>query len=140
MASVIGLRVNRRHSERDRPSSRVPAVTTGGASMCEGNSILGFRSSLSPFPHLMAKLEAFVHELRASGMVRAIIVNGSFVTNKEAPNDIDLLIVLPAGHDFRADLTPTQYRIVVRRRVKRVYGVVVEEDSADYAALIRRAP
>ena len=88
----------------------------------------------------MAKLETFVDELRASGMVRAIIVNGSFVTNKEAPNDIDLLIVLRTGHDFRADLTPTQYRVVDRRRIRRVYGLdvfVVEEHSADYAALIR---
>lgn len=91
-------------------------------------------------PRLMEKLEAFVDELRAAEIVRAIIVDGSFVTNKESPNDIDLLIVLPAGHDFRADLTPVQYRVVDRRRIRRVYGLdvfAVEEDSSNYAALIR---
>jgi hypothetical protein len=91
-------------------------------------------------PRLMEKLKAFVDELRAAGMVRAIIVDDSFVTNIESPNDIDLLIVLPAGHDFRVDLTPVQYRVVDRPRIRRVYGLdvfVVEEDSSDYAALIR---
>lgn len=91
-------------------------------------------------PRLMRQLEAFLAEVKASGIVKAVIVNGSFVTSKEAPNDVDLLLVLPAGHDFRADLGPPQYMVVNRRRVRRVYGLdvfVVQEDSADYAALMR---
>jgi hypothetical protein len=91
-------------------------------------------------PRLMQQLEAFLHEVRASGIVRAIVVDGSFVTSKEAPNDIDLLLVLPSGHDFGADLGPAQYKVVDRRRVRRLYGLdifVVENDSADYAALVR---
>jgi hypothetical protein len=89
---------------------------------------------------LMQKLESFLQELRSAGIVRALIVDGSFVTTKMAPNDIDLLIVLPTGHDFRADLPLAQYKVVDSRRVKRVYGLdvfVVEEGSADYAALIQ---
>jgi len=88
----------------------------------------------------MRLLEAFLAEVKASGIVRAVIVNGSFVTGQEAPNDVDLLLVLSAGHDFRADLGPAQYMVVNRRRVRRVYGLdifVVQEDSADYAALVR---
>lgn len=89
-------------------------------------------------PRLMQALDAFMQELRSAAIIRAIIVDGSFVTSKEAPNDIDLLLVLPTGHDFAADLSPAQYRVVDRRRVKRVYKLdifVVEEASADYAAL-----
>ena len=91
-------------------------------------------------PRLMRQFEAFLAEVRASGIVKAVIVNGSFVTCKEVPNDVDLLLVLPVGHDFGADLGPAQYMVVNRRRVKRVYGLdvfVVQEDSADYAALVQ---
>jgi len=87
----------------------------------------------------MEKLEAFLAEVRASRIVRAIVVDGSFVTSQEKPNDIDLLLVLPMGHAFRADLSPVQYIIIDRRRVTRKYKLdvfVVEDHSADYAALV----
>jgi len=89
---------------------------------------------------LMEKFRAFVAELRSAGIVRAIIVNGSFTTKVAVPNDIDLLVVLAPGHDFRADLTPSQYLVMDRRRVRRAYGLdvfVVEENSADFVALVR---
>jgi len=88
----------------------------------------------------MEKFRAFVAELRSAGIVRAIIVNGSFTTKVAVPNDIDLLVVLAPGHDFRADLTPSQYLVMDRRRVRRAYGLdvfVVEENSADFVALVR---
>jgi len=89
---------------------------------------------------LFQRLEAFAAECGRSGIVRALILNGSFVTSKADPNDIDLLVVLPAGHDFRADLGPSSYNVVDRKRVRRVFGFdvfVVEDESADYAALTR---
>jgi len=88
----------------------------------------------------MRAFDSFLAEARAVGIVRALIVNGSFVTAKAAPNDVDLLLVLPTGHDFHADLGLAQYNVVDRQRVRRVYGFdvfVAEENSADYAALIR---
>ncbi len=91
-------------------------------------------------PRLMQQLGAFLVEVRASGIVRGVIVNGSFVTSKPAPNDIDLLLVLPIGHDFHSDLGPAQYRVLDHRRVRRAYGLdvfIVEDDSADYTALVR---
>jgi len=91
-------------------------------------------------PLLMQRLKSFLTEVRAAHVVRAIVVNGSFVTTVAAPNDLDILLVLPQGHDFRADLTPSQYLVVDRRRVRRVYGLdafVVEDDSTDFAALVR---
>jgi len=91
-------------------------------------------------PRLMKSLEAFLEEVRASRIVGAVIINGSFVTSQAAPNDIDMLLVLRAGHNFAEDLTAAQYRVVDCRRVRRTYGLdafVVEEDSEDYEALVR---
>ncbi len=71
---------------------------------------------------LFQKLETFLSEANSARLLRAVVVNGSFVTGKPLPNDIDLLLVLPAGHDFKADLGPAQYNLVDRPRVKQVYG------------------
>jgi hypothetical protein len=71
---------------------------------------------------LFERLETFVREAMASGLVAAIIVDGSFVTAKDAPNDIDLILILRAGHDFNAPLRPLEYNIVSRRRVSRTFG------------------
>ena len=91
-------------------------------------------------PRLCQRLESFLAEVKAAGIVRALVINGSFVTGKPDPNDIDLLLVLPFGHDFRADFELAQYNVLDRGRVRRVYGFdvfVAEEDSAKYADLIR---
>lgn len=91
-------------------------------------------------PRLMQQLEAYILEVRAARLIRAVLINGSFVTGKPAPNDIDLLLALPHGHDFKGDLGPAQYMVVDSRRVRRVYGLdilVAEEGSAGYAALVR---
>ncbi len=45
-------------------------------------------------PRLFEKLAELVKETTSTGLVLEIIVNGSFVTEKDAPNDIDLIIVL----------------------------------------------
>jgi hypothetical protein len=89
---------------------------------------------------LFQRLTAFVAEAKASGIVQALIVDGSFVTAKAIPNDIDLGVVLAAGHDFRADLAVVPYNVVNRGRVRRVYGfdvIAVEEAAADFDALVR---
>lgn len=99
----------------------------------------GFQGS-EQRPRLIQKVDSFVAEARAAGIVRALILDGSFVTSKPAPNDIDLMVVLPAGHDFGADLAPPSYNVVDRQRVRRVFGFdvfVVEDGSADFEALVR---
>ncbi|MGI8602127.1 MAG: DUF6932 family protein [Verrucomicrobiales bacterium] len=73
-------------------------------------------------PRLVAKLEAFVVEARTAGIVTAVIVDGSFVTSKAAPNDVDLSMVVTEAHDFSADLPPPAYNVLSKRRVQRRYG------------------
>src|SRR5947207_15534481 len=66
---------------------------------------------------LFQRLEAYVREARASGVVKEIVVNGSFVTDKGAPSDIDLIVVsLPVGQ-LPAVLRPAEYNVLSKRHV-----------------------
>src|SRR5438034_9578493 len=42
---------------------------------------------------LMARLETLVNDARSARMPRSVMVNGSSVTDKDEPNDVDLIIV-----------------------------------------------
>lgn len=48
-------------------------------------------------PRLLARLEAFIAEVRAAGFIHRIIVDGSFVTSNPEPNDIDVIVVVETG-------------------------------------------
>jgi hypothetical protein len=50
--------------------------------------------------------------------VEEVVINGSFVTAKPDPNDIDMIVVLPAGHDFSRDLPAAEYNLLSRRRLR----------------------
>lgn len=83
---------------------------------------------------LVAQLEIFLAEAARTGLVVSVIVDGSFVTAKPEPNDVDLIVVVAADHDLRADLGPTAYNIVSKKRVQRRFGfdmVAVREDSLE---------
>ena len=73
-------------------------------------------------PQLFLKLQAFVDEANAAQFLRSLLVDGSFVTAKADPNDLDLVLVLPQGHDVSADLSPAQYNLVSKIRVQRRFG------------------
>jgi hypothetical protein len=81
---------------------------------------------------LFARLEELARVLRSSGLFEALIIDGSFVTAKLAPNDVDLVAVLRPGHDFELDLPMSQYSLVSRAFLRRRFGldvVVAERDS-----------
>ena len=86
-------------------------------------------------PQLFARLGAFLSEAKACGLVISLVVDGSFVTAKPEPNDIDLIVVVAPGHSFDADLSPGEYAILSKRRVHRRHGfdlLVAGEDSEEY--------
>jgi len=74
-------------------------------------------------PRLFERLQAFVQEAERTGFVVAIIVDGSFVTVADAPNDVDIILVLRADHDFDADLRPFAYNVVSKRQVRWMHGI-----------------
>ena len=67
---------------------------------------------------MWAKFVEFVREARACGLVVAVLVDGSFVTAKPDPNDIDCVVVVSATHDYAADLRPDEYNVLSKRRVR----------------------
>ena len=83
-------------------------------------------------PGLWAKFVDFIRELKAAGLGRAGLVDGSFVSAKPDPNDIDVVIVVPSAHDFSAELPPSHYSLLAQKRVRKRFGfdiVVVKNDS-----------
>jgi hypothetical protein len=73
-------------------------------------------------PRLWARLVEFIREASMSGAVEMVLLDGSFVTSQPDPNDIDLVLVLPASHDFLADLPAAQYDILAQKRVRKRFG------------------
>lgn len=84
---------------------------------------------------LFTRLEQLVTELRTSSHFAAVVVDGSFVTAKQAPADIDLVIALRRDHDWNADLGPSDYALVSRPAVRRRFGfdvLLATDGDGDY--------
>ncbi|MBM3884161.1 MAG: hypothetical protein FJ387_31390 [Verrucomicrobia bacterium] len=84
---------------------------------------------------MFARLEQLVSALQRSDLFDAVVIDGSFVTAKPAPNDIDLIAVLRPGHDFERDLPMSEYALVSRALLRRRFGfdvVLAERDSLLY--------
>ena len=98
---------------------------------------------------LFARLEELARVMRLSGLFEALIIDGSFVTAKPTPNDIDLVAVLKSGHDFERDLPMSEYGLVSRALLRRRFGfdVVVAEPGSplyrtyvEFFSRVREAP
>ena len=81
----------------------------------------------------------YIQELRSTGKAAGLIVDGSFVTGTAQPNDIDLILILAANHDFSAELRPFEYNALSRRRVRKRYAfdvLVARTDSPELVEYI----
>jgi len=78
---------------------------------------------------LFESLEKFVGGVGNTGVVGALIVDGSFVTGNASPNDIDIILVLAKDFSFDEELPPAVYNVLSRRRVKRRYKFDVFVDK-----------
>ena len=90
-------------------------------------------------PQLFARLEELIRAMRLSGLFEELIIDGSFVTSKEQPNDIDLIAILRAEHNFERDLPMSEYALVSRPILRRRFGfdvVVAERDSGLYRTYV----
>jgi hypothetical protein len=86
-------------------------------------------------PLLWAKFAEFAREAKACGLVDAVLVDGSFVTAEPSPNDIDLVLIVAANHDFEADFLPREYNVLSKRRVNPRFGfdvLVARANSEEY--------
>lgn len=88
---------------------------------------------------LFRRLTELAAACQRSGLFEALLVDGSFVTAKPAPNDIDLLLVLRPGHDFERDLPMSEYALVSRPLLRRRYAfdvIVAEANSELYHSYV----
>lgn len=86
---------------------------------------------------------------RESGLFFALLIDGSFVTDKPAPNDIDVVALLRPGLNLERDLPMSDYALLSRTLLRRRFGfdvVVAEQDSSlyrtyvDFFSRVREAP
>jgi len=88
---------------------------------------------------LTATLRQLVKDAHDSGLVAAIIVDGSYVTAKAEPEDIDVIVVLRRDHDLQQELRPFEYNLLSKRRLRSTYkfdAFVALEGSAEYQAIL----
>ena len=95
---------------------------------------------------LTEKLRALVEEARRSGVVAAVIVNGSYVTAKDEPGDIDVIVALRPSFDRLGELRPFEYNIQSQRVLRQTYrfdvkvtmdGSDVHQEALAFLAVIR---
>ncbi len=101
------------------PSLNVDGLLPGGIFDCTLDEVrrrFGVFQESDRRPRLFARLEELLVAMRQSGIFEAILLDGSFVTGKPAPNDIDLIAVLPREHDFEAELSVSRYALAFRFR------------------------
>lgn len=103
-------------------------------------SIQEIRSALGFTPHrsrLIDGLDRFVHIWNASGFVDYAVIDGSFVTSKPEPGDIDMLLI-PIDGAIESDgfvalsLSYSQDRFFTKNEFGCEAFVVYGEENLDY--------
>lgn len=81
---------------------------------------------------LMRRLSYFLQLARAAGAVR-FFVNGSFVTAKPEPNDVDGVCLLPVGWSTETSEAANElYEVSVARLPKELFLAYTETDWEDW--------
>ena len=74
---------------------------------------------------LTETLRRYIADVRTAEVAVAIVVDGSYVTGKEEPADIDLILVLRPDFDLNQDLRPAEYNVQSKRMVRKLYRLDV---------------
>ena len=85
---------------------------------------------------LFAQLRELIEEEQRAGIALAVLVDGSFVTDKPEPGDIDLVIVLPAAYNFDIELSPFRYNAISKAEIRRRYRfdvLIARQHSVEYS-------
>jgi hypothetical protein len=82
---------------------------------------------------LFSRLKKLVNQLESFDFVKYLIVDGSYITSKPSPEDIDLIVVVEPGI-INQTWTPLEYNVLSSRRLRKHYKfdcfVVPEGSSA----------
>ncbi len=74
---------------------------------------------------LFGRLVRFLEAVRRWGNVEEILVGGSFITEKQRPTDIDIILVYRADFDLRSTVRPEERNFINRRRAKRAHTIAL---------------
>jgi hypothetical protein len=98
---------------------------------------------------LFERLADYVRSAQASKVVWAVIVDGSFVTNKDAPSDVDLIVVSLRKGALPANLRPMEYNVLSKRSIRRQFsldvlsaqeGELEVDEHIDFFSQVRNRP
>jgi hypothetical protein len=82
---------------------------------------------------LTERLKQYLEAAKQSGIVKAVIIDGSYATNKDVPEDIDLIAVLSAEFDWTQELRSHQANVIDKAAIRRDYrfdGFAYKEGEA----------
>ena len=85
---------------------------------------------------LTEALTRYIKEVRSLGVATAVIIDGSYVTIKAQPSDIDMILVFRKNLVWKHELMPAAYNVGSFRMVRRMYGfdvLAARSDSPRYA-------
>lgn len=72
---------------------------------------------------LFDQLREYIGKISASDWLRGILLDGSFVTDKQAPSDIDLIVIIDAeALPDDEPLKPAEYNLLSRRMGRKLFG------------------
>lgn len=99
----------------------------------EMESVFGRFQSTDCRIHLTKKLKDYIDELKKSGFGIELIIDGSYVTKKDNPEDIDLILVLAEDFNYSSGIKPFEYNLTSNKALKRIYGfdVFTEKKGTD---------
>jgi hypothetical protein len=86
-------------------------------------------------PELCRRLRQMIEVLHRAIIIRELLIDGSFATSVPQPNDIDLILVLPSDWDLHANVSPDQYNLLSKKRVRKLWGfdiLIARENSREY--------
>lgn len=72
---------------------------------------------------LFSKFQQFVALARSFELFSTIFLDGSFVTDKAAPGDIDVVLVIPRAHVAQLIAHPNARQIMNTHRIKQTFEV-----------------
>lgn len=88
---------------------------------------------------LTERLRLYLEAAKQSGIVKAVIIDGSYVTAKAEPEDIDFIAVLDGAFDWTQELRPFQANVIDKAAVRRDYrfdGFAYREDEPGLQKLV----
>jgi predicted nucleotidyltransferase len=74
-------------------------------------------------PTLNGGLVRYISELREAAIGKYLIVNGSYVTSKDSPSDIDVLLVLKDDVDLTNNLPPFRKNAISKKYINKYYKI-----------------